>query len=107
MNKYGLSDEILDEIVAVFQKNSAVSRVILFGSRAMNTHRPGSDIDLAVDGDELGMRDIVTLHDALEDLDLLYTFDLLNQQKLTESALIDHIDRVGISIYDRQSVHIS
>lgn len=103
--KYGLDNDVLSEIMAVFRQYPAVSRVVIFGSRAMGTYRPGSDIDLAVDGDALSMGDILNLLDALENLDLLYKFDLLDRDTLTEPALIDHIDRVGIPIYERIPVN--
>lgn len=104
MNKCGLDNDVLTEIAAVFEQHPAVSRVLLFGSRAKGTHRPGSDIDLAVEGTDLSLWDIVNLLDALEELDLMYSFDLLNRQTLTEPALIDHISRVGIPIYNRQPI---
>ncbi|QJD79793.1 nucleotidyltransferase domain-containing protein [Spirosoma rhododendri] len=107
MNKYGLDNDVLAEIAAIFEQYPPVSRVVLFGSRAMGTHRPGSDIDLAIEGDDLGLWDIVNLLDALEELDLLYSFDLLNRQNIAEPALIDHINRVGVPIYNRLPVTAS
>lgn len=103
--KYGIDNDVLSEIIAVFRQYAAVSRVVIFGSRAMGTHRSGSDIDLAVQGNDLSFWDIVNLLDALENLDLLYKFDLLDRNKLTEPALIDHIDRVGVPIYERVPVN--
>lgn len=103
--KYGIDNDVLSEIIAVFRQYAAVSRVVIFGSRAMGTHRSGSDIDLAVEGNDLSFWDIVNLLDALENLDLLYKFDLLDRNKLTEPALIDHIDRVGVPIYERVPVN--
>lgn len=63
--KYGIDNDVLSEIIAVFQQYAAVSRVVIFGSRAMGTHRSGSDIDLAVEGNDLSFWDIVNLLDAL------------------------------------------
>ena len=50
-------EEIMEMIVAVCQKH-AVSRIVLFGSRAKGTALERSDIDIAVSGAE----DFGTMH---------------------------------------------
>ncbi|GAB3575132.1 nucleotidyltransferase domain-containing protein [Spirosoma luteolum] len=104
MTKYGLGEDVLTELVTVFRQHPAVSRVILVGSRAVGTYSPGSDIDLAIDGDQLGFGDVVDLMAALNDLDWLYKIDIINRCTVTEPALLNHIDRVGIPIYERAPV---
>ncbi|HTG45994.1 MAG TPA: nucleotidyltransferase domain-containing protein, partial [Verrucomicrobiae bacterium] len=37
-------------LIEVFRRHPEVTRVILFGSRAKGTHRPSSDVDLALTG---------------------------------------------------------
>ncbi|AQG77910.1 nucleotidyltransferase domain-containing protein [Spirosoma montaniterrae] len=95
----GLPNEILEQITTVFQRNEAVEQAILYGSRAMGTHRLGSDIDLAVSGSGLTFSKLLSLMSQLEDLDLLYSFDVQQLEKITNADLIDHIKRVGICIY--------
>ena len=52
MPDHGLSDAQLRTIRAIVREAGAgITRVDLFGSRALGAHRPHSDIDLAVEGD--------------------------------------------------------
>ena len=47
--KYNLPDRILREL-STFAKKYAITKIILFGSRARGTHTERSDIDIAVYG---------------------------------------------------------
>ena len=83
----------------VFARHTAVERVILYGSRALGTHRNGSDIDLAVSGNQLTFSKLLDLLIDLDKLELLYTFDIQNLQTISNSDLLNHIHRVGVLIY--------
>ena len=97
---HGLTEDNLERIVRIFKENSAVERVILYGSRAIGTHRPGSDIDLAVLGERLTFNDLLSLSIQLEELGLLYSFDIQHYEKIQNPDLIDHIRRVGLVLYE-------
>ncbi|MPR33164.1 nucleotidyltransferase family protein [Salmonirosea aquatica] len=96
--KYGLSNTTLEEILAVFRENSHVEEVILFGSRAKGTYRPGSDIDLAVKGKDLTFQEFIKLLVKLDELEILYKIDAINYQTIKSQELLDHISRVGVSL---------
>ncbi|MBN1167181.1 MAG: nucleotidyltransferase domain-containing protein [Methanospirillaceae archaeon] len=78
-----------------------VRTAMIFGSRASGSHRRGSDIDIAIDGDELTIDDILFLSVRLDALDLPYHIDLVHIQRLENTHLLDHITRVGKCIYSR------
>jgi len=99
--KFGLEQRVIDTISAVLEQQPKVDKAIVFGSRAMGNHRPGSDIDIALKGAELNAKDVLNLYTALDDQGITYKFDLLNYHTIKEPALIDHIDRVGIEMYSR------
>ena len=101
--KYGLSTSNLKEIQRVFTNNDRVKKVILFGSRAMGTYKPGSDVDLVIQGDLITLNDIISLNIRLEELDFLIHFDLLSWSSITDPNVLDHIKRVGIAIYDKSN----
>jgi predicted nucleotidyltransferase len=107
IDRYGLSEETLQLIWRVFADYSAVERVILYGSRAKGTYRTGSDIDLAIAGNGLTHQALLDLHNALDDLELLYRFDLLNLQTVSNPALLDHIQRVGIVFYQAPVIPVA
>lgn len=100
--KTGLSKEIWNEITKVFENFPRIIEVILFGSRALENFREGSDIDLAVKGENIELNDLLDIEAALEDLQLLYTFDVINYSKLTNPDLKAHINRVGIQVYNKK-----
>lgn len=92
---YGLIDNDLARIVDVLAMNGRVEQAILFGSRAKGTHKPGSDVDIALKGSGLTLNDLLALSVALDELWIPLRFDLLLYDRIDEPALLDHIDRVG------------
>jgi hypothetical protein len=65
----------------------------------MNTYRPGSDIDLALTTDNLPFSSLLTIYAQLDELGTLYSFDVVDLSQLTNMALLDHINRFGVLIY--------
>ncbi|WNV03018.1 nucleotidyltransferase domain-containing protein [Candidatus Methylospira mobilis] len=45
---FGLSSATLDKLNSVFVRHNSIETVLIYGSRAKGTHRPGSDIDLTI-----------------------------------------------------------
>lgn len=103
--KTGISKEIWNEIISVFEKKSKIKKVYLFGSRAIGSFREGSDIDLAIKGENLELKDLLDIESSLEDLGLLYNFDIVNYNQLTNRELKAHIDRVGMVVYKKKKIN--
>lgn len=101
---YGLSDNSLKKLIAVFQSTPEIDEVILFGSRAKGNFREGSDVDLALKGSRLTLEIQRKIENKLQELFLPYSIDLLMLTHQTAPQLVDHINRVGITIYSRQDV---
>ena len=99
--KFGLTGEIIAGIQQVFETNSKVDKAFIFGSRAKGNFKDGSDIDIAIKGQELSFKDIISLSGKLQDLEIPYKIDLIDYSTLKEPALLEHIDRVGIEFYSR------
>ncbi len=95
----GLTEAELSLIRDVFERSGNVRKVLLFGSRAKGTARPNSDVDLAVFGDmaELECGKIAA---ELDLLPLPYQFDVLRYDSIENEALREHIERVGITLFD-------
>lgn len=74
----------------------------MFGSRAMDTYRPESDIDLALYG-ELDERLVARIAGELDELPLPYSFDVHAYSRLSQGPLREHIDRVGRPIFSRSA----
>lgn len=86
---YGLDAEELKTIQHVL-KQTHTDRAILFGSRAKGNYRRGSDVDLAIIGDERSVA-----YRLNEETHLPYFFDVINLQKISNKPLREHIERVG------------
>jgi predicted nucleotidyltransferase len=75
-----------------------VDSVILFGSRAKGTFSNGSDIDIALKGENIVLNDLLDLLNALDELLLPYKFDIVIFDRIEDDVLKEHINRVGISL---------
>ena len=74
----------------------------MFGSRAKGTFSNGSDIDIALKGNNLTLKDILEATAEAEKLLLPYKLDLVLYARINEPALIEHIDRVGVVLFKRE-----
>jgi len=81
---FGLEENTISDIIKTFAFFPEVSEVILYGSRAKGTYRPGSDIDLAISGANLDLSVLNSISMQLDELYLPNIFDL---------AILSHIDR--------------
>lgn len=95
----GLSPKELEILQNVFKKFDDIKEVILFGSRALGTHKTASDIDLAIKG-KVDINTLSKLKYTLEeDTNLPYFFDVVIYDNLDNSELKKHIDEFGEIIY--------
>ena len=62
-------------------------------------HRPGSDLE--IDAAKLSLDDLLELRLKLDNLLLPYKFDLIEFSRITEPTLRDHIERVGVLLFER------
>ena len=101
---FGLSDDVLARIQAIFAHFPVVERVLLYGSRAKGNYRTGSDIDLTFIGDGLDQRMLGLIAEELDELLLPYRFDLSIFSAISHAELREHIERVGMPFYEKKLV---
>lgn len=97
--RFGLSDRVIGELQDVFNRHSNISKVLIFGSRAKGNYREGSDIDLAALGTGLDYNQLLQILTEIDDLELLYSVDLIDYSKTINTPIGEHIDRVGQVFY--------
>jgi len=97
MERFGLSDKNLEAIKAVLRKYDEIESVKIFGSRAKGNFKRYSDIDLALFGD-FELKTLMEVRASLEELDVIYQFDVVHYESLKNEELQRHIDRVGVEI---------
>jgi predicted nucleotidyltransferase len=99
MTDTGLPEHAVEKICGIFRDFPTIRRVILYGSRAMGTYRPGSDIDLCIEAESLGLTELLSMENRIDDLLLPWKVDLSLLHHIDNPALLDHIRRVGVTFY--------
>lgn len=99
---HGLSEITMARTTEVLESFPELEKVVLFGSRAKGTHKPGSDIDLALSGSALDERIVGRIYDALDDLLLPYRFSLIRFDDQIDPEVAAHIKRVGLPFFERK-----
>jgi type I restriction enzyme S subunit len=100
---FGLDPDTRHKIRDCFAQFPQIHKVLLYGSRAMGTKRPGSDVDISLIGKGLSRKN--TLHplsEALDDLLLPFTFDISIFTQLKKPELIQHILERGVCMYQAE-----
>ena len=100
-SRFGLRESDLQNIIEILSRSVQVKEAILFGSRAKGNYRNGSDVDIALKGD-LDLKSVAQLSYFLNEETLMpYKFDIIDYARIKNNDLKEHIDRVGITIYDK------
>jgi predicted nucleotidyltransferase len=97
-SELGLKSNEIEKIQMIFKNHSEIEKVIIYGSRAKGNYKPYSDIDISLLGNiNLTLQNKIELE--LDDLLLPYKFDVSIFYKIENRELIDHINRIGKTIY--------
>lgn len=102
MTDFGLSEKSINTILNIFSSYSKILKVIVYGSRAKGNYKAGSDIDMTIFHDgTLSHVELLSILNDFDDSDLPYLVDLSIFSELTNKDLIDHINRFGKIIYEK------
>lgn len=104
---FGLKDTDLVTIRSVLQNFREIEEAVIFGSRATGTYRKGSDVDIALQGENVTI-DVTQKVSYLlnEETVMPYQFDVLSYGAISNSDLVDHIQRVGGILYSANTERI-
>ena len=91
----GIPDADSAQVLKLIQRHPSVRRVVLYGSRALGRHRPGSDLDLCLDAPDMELGELLELGGALDDLLLPWPIDLQLRHQIEHKGLLDHLEKVG------------
>lgn len=106
MTRFGLSEHEIGLILGILRRHPEIDAARIFGSRALGTHRPNSDIDIALYG-EIDTSQMLAIHHELDELPLPYLFDLAVYADLSHEELKRHIDECGSEFYAGKSHDLS
>lgn len=100
---YGLSKNVVSKIVNVLAAYAEmIEKVVLFGSRARGDYKLTSDIDLAIKlrGNKNQLSNII---DDLSEENIIYTFDVIDYDNISNEKLKGYIDIEGKTIFQTNS----
>ena len=104
VKRFGLKEATINKIMAVFAKYTQIDKILLYGSRAKGNYRNGSDIDLTLIGDQLNYSQLSSIESDIDDLFLPYSFDISIFKDIDNPDLVEHINRVGVVLYEKDSL---
>lgn len=94
--KFGLSEEIYEKIIDIVNKNKKY-KFKIFGSRAKNTYKETSDIDIAV-FENVTELDKYQIMNEFDMLDIIYKIDLVFINQNTKKEFLEEIQKEGIEL---------
>lgn len=98
----GLKGSDIEHIVKTIKSFSEIEKSVIFGSRAKGNYKLGSDVDIAICGEGITFDILTALHSALEEESPMpYFFDIVDYTHSNHKELKEHIERVGIVIYEK------
>lgn len=100
MNKFGLTERTINELLNYFSSRPEIEMVFVFGSRAKGNHHNGSDIDFAVWTNE--HNSFFKIAAELDELPTPYKFDVVDYKILANDSLKTSIDKDGILFYKKK-----
>nr|VFJ96441.1 MAG: Nucleotidyltransferase domain-containing protein [Candidatus Kentron sp. H]VFJ97498.1 MAG: Nucleotidyltransferase domain-containing protein [Candidatus Kentron sp. H]VFK02817.1 MAG: Nucleotidyltransferase domain-containing protein [Candidatus Kentron sp. H] len=103
-SQFGLDASVIHRIRETLAGFPEIRRAVLYGSRAKGDFRPGSDIDLTLDTEgDTSLGFLYRVMEAIEELDLIYSFDISLFAHIENENLIEHIERVGVAFYHAET----
>jgi len=100
--RFGLTDSDLKYISDAISEFPEIEKAAIFGSRAKGNFKPGSDIDIAIYGENVNFDTVSKLHSMLEEESPMpYFFDIVDYTHSENEDIKNHIEIVGKTIYKK------
>lgn len=101
---FGLRDTDIQYMHDLFRQHPEIDEVWIYGSRARGTHRPGSDVDLALVGPDVTFGIVVHIHFVLEeDSPMPFFFDVTHWNTVRDEKFKEKVRLTSQLIYQKTS----
>lgn len=101
MINFGLLKRDINNILLALKLFPEIEKATIFGSRAMGNYKKGSDIDLAIMGEEVNYHTVSKLSAKLnEELPIPYFIDVVDYNTISNIKLKEHIEQEGQVFYN-------
>jgi predicted nucleotidyltransferase len=97
---FGISEKSFNIIIDTLKRFSEIKKAVIFGSRALGNAKPGSDIDIALIGEDLTddiLREITIILNEKENIP--YFVDIVVVDKIENKELHEHIAEFGRELF--------
>lgn len=94
----GLSKKEIEILKKNLSYHNHIKQIIIYGSRALGNYKKGSDIDIALKGEDINLELIIRVKSELEATNLPYFFDIIHYDTITNQNLKKHIDNYGLDL---------
>lgn len=97
---FGLKDNIISILNNEISKFKEIDNALIFGSRAKGNYKKGSDIDIAIIGENINYDIVIKLKTILnQESSIPYYVDVVHYNEISNPELTEHIDRVGKKLF--------
>lgn len=96
---FGLKDSIIIKIKNVLSKYDEIEKALIFWSRARGDYKKTSDIDVAILSNDITSTRLNLLRNDFDELDIIYTVDVVDFDKISKVELKNSIINDGIVIF--------
>jgi uncharacterized protein len=100
MLKFGLNQAQVEILENIFKQYYSVEKVLIFGSRAMGSFKPFSDIDLCLYG-KINDTTLAKINNDIIESNLIYTVDLVVFEDITNLKFRQNIQKAGKVFWSR------
>ncbi len=94
-----LRERDLKALQDIFSRFPTIQQVLLFGSRATDTARRTSDIDLAIIAPDMSPAEWADLCEQIEETPIIYQIDVVRFDTMAQEPLKERIIQEGVPIY--------
>lgn len=100
--KYGLSERQPQEVTSILSSYDAIEEAVFFGSRAIDTYKEASDVDIAIKGEKANWQLATEIKNQLEEETYLpFFFDVVAYNSINNKQLLAHINQKGKRIFSK------
>jgi len=101
MNKFGINESSIDILYTIFSKYEQVKEVVLYGSRAKGNYHDRSDVDMVICNSQIDRHVLGQIILEINNNNFPHIIDIQLFDNLKNKKLIEHILRVGKTLYKR------
>lgn len=105
-NEFGLYENSFKLILKVLSQYHDIDKAFIFGSRAIGNYKKGSDIDIAITGNNIKENTALELASQLNERENIpYYCDVIIPLFVKNQNLVEHINQVGKIFYEKKKNH--